>query len=84
MDGLGEADGAVARGVGGEWMRRSLGGGESGVCLGRWAGTDMHARVEWSETSGGTCSLPDSSLPVSFPRSMVCSLLPTDTDTLPK
>lgn len=65
-------------------MRRSLCGGESRVCLGRWAGTDTYARGGWIEASGGICSLPDSSVPVSFPRSMVCSLLPTDVDTLPK
>lgn len=65
-------------------MRRSVCDRESRACLGRRTGTDVCARGGWSEASGRICSLPNLSLPVSFPRSMVCSLLPTNVDTLPK
>lgn len=65
-------------------MRRSVCEGESKACLGRRAGIGVYARGEWSEVTGGICSLLNPSLPVSFPRSMVCSLLPTNVDTLPK
>lgn len=51
---------------------------------GRWPGTDIYSKGRYSAASGSICSLPNSCLTVIFPRSMVCSLLPTDMDTLPK
>lgn len=64
-------------------MRGPVCEGENRACLGR-TGADVRAKGGWSKASVGICSLPNPSLPVSFPRSMVCSLLPTNVVTLPK